>query len=248
MKRLISVFTLICIIMTFGCFSASAADEASGEELSASNCSSGIVIGDSLDVTVVDADETEFSTHDENDSDLGITPRVTVPNGCVSCIKRIVVWPAHYNSSDKTIRYNKDLYAFYTWAEATEFGGTLGVPTSDTRALMQEFLNRTTYIANAWRMEVTFNIYSDYYGSHPDYYDFIPSSNCLANRTADGTVRFECNGKPGHQSVYLTANFSAPESFSNQPALVLDGGFFYFDKTTNTKQGAMSFAQTLFNQ
>lgn len=34
MKRLISMFTLICMIMTIGCFSASAGDETSGEELS----------------------------------------------------------------------------------------------------------------------------------------------------------------------------------------------------------------------
>lgn len=139
MKRLISVFIMICMVMTMGCVSASAADESASEDLSAADCISGVVIGDSVELTVTDADETIFEMHDEGDTDLSILPRVTVPNGCESCIKRITVWPAHYDSTDKTIRYLESMYAFYTWPEATSFGGTLGVPTTDTFNLMYAF-------------------------------------------------------------------------------------------------------------
>ena len=248
MKRLISIFTLICMVMTMSCFSASAADESASEDLSAADCISGVVIGDSVELTVTDADETIFEMHDEGDTDLSILPRVTVPNGCESCIKRITVWPAHYDSTDKTIRYLESMYAFYTWPEATSFGGTLGVPTTDTFNLMYAFGEKTNFVANAWRMKVDFNIYSDYYGSYPKYYDYTPSSNSIADKRPDGTIRFECNGRPGHQTVSLISNFSAPTDPTNQPALVLRGAFYYYDKTTKTTQNAMSFAQTLFNQ
>ena len=189
-----------------------------------------------------------FEMVEEGDDTPSVSPRITVPNGCVSCIKRIMVWPAHYDATDKTIRYNKDYYAFYTWEEANEFGGTLSVPTKDTANLMYAFTSKTGYTANAWRMQVTYNIYSDYYGSYPQYYDFEASPSCVANRTSDGTVRFECNGQPGHQTVYLTTSFTAPISYENQPEILLNGAFVYYDKTTKTQQASLSWARTLFNQ
>lgn len=247
MKRLISVLIMICMVMTMGCFSASAANEDAVGDTSENDCTSAVVIGDSTETIVEDAEETVFETI-EDDENPGVSPRITVPNGCVSCIKRIMVWPAHYDATDKTIRYSKDYYAFYTWAEATEFGGTLSVPTKDTANLMYAFTSKTGYTANAWRMQVTYNIYSDYYGSYPLYYDFEASPSCVANRTSDGTVRFECNGQPGHQSVYLTTSFTAPISYENQPEILLNGAFVYYDKTTKTRQASLSWARTLFNQ
>ena len=68
MKRLISIFTLICMVMTMSCFSASAADESASEDLSATDCISGVVIGDSVELTVTDADETIFEMHEDRKS------------------------------------------------------------------------------------------------------------------------------------------------------------------------------------
>lgn len=208
----------------------------------------GIIVGDTSKITVQNADDVKFEITSADNADIGISPRISVASGCASYIKRIVVWPAHYDATNNTIRNIEELYGYYNWGEAVDFGGTMGVPEASTQRLMEIFTKNSGYVANAWIMQTAFNIYSDYIGSYPKYYEFTPSSNCLANRNANGKVRFECNGKPGNQTVYLTANFVGTTDPANQPELLLSGGFYYFNKSTKTTQSAMSFTRTIFNQ